>query len=1110
MVEREVPSAEAPVSLRLRLGRDRVSLVRRGRLEAEHQPRGLGVGTDLRLWQLDRLRRGRPGELQAALLELGAVLTRGFLDGPPAEALEQAVREAERRSLPVELGLEVEDDLADLPWEILRRPGFGGEPGPPLALHPQVRLFRTLTAPPIAAPGVPGALRILVAVGSPEEQNERGELLDMERELARILDAVEPTRRESRPAHVRVLERGTVAAIREALAAEPWHVLHISCHARPGLLILEDEDGRADRVDADRLFQEALAASRGNPFIVLAGCATALAQKGSAALPGLARQLLAYGVPGVLAMQAPVSDAYASELCARFYRSLTTAEHPDPLAALSDARRALESERDTAVAPEWATPALYLPKPPAEPRLTGLVVRPVGDFVGRRREARRLRNALSAATAGVLVHGLGGVGKSSLVAEALQRAAADGWLVASLRGEVEPDTILAEVSHCLLASLADADPRRQLASAIGRPDLDWEGRLDLLAAWLRGLRLLVLLDEFEENLEESKLRNEDLAGMLARWLADPGLGRLLFTSRHPFELPRDAHRNLEVLHLGPLSPAETRKLMWRLPGLDALEPKEKLEAHAAVGGHPRTLEYLDALLRGGEARFQDVADRMTETLEQRGVGDPRAWMETAEGDFGRALAEAVTLASDDVLLGRLLERVDRVPLARELLTGASVYRIPVDLLGLEWQVGEVFEVTGDPEAGERLDRLGEEIARAQGRGEEPASELMKQFLEERAAWARPPLRVPAALEPARRALESLGLLAPVDLTETSLYTVHRWTASAVLARSAADEVRQAHQRAARYWRWRGERLSDRRSEIVAQLLEARYHHLRAGEVESAVEVVTDWVGAELHAQGAYRRVEQLCRETLAWVPERSPEAAALVGQLGLVAQARGDFERALDRYQRSLDLSRSLGDLRGVAGSQHQIGTIHLSRGEHAQAEEAYRASLRSSEELGDRAGMAHSLHQLGIVAQEQGDWDHAFTSFQESLRIQEERGDLGAMIPTLFHLGRIAHLRGDVGTAADLYQRSMRISASLGNRPMLAETWHQLGVLAHEQGDLAGALEHYKKAFRLKEELGMQESLAGTCHQLALVAQAYGDPAEARRWRERELRIHEELGGSP
>ena len=49
---------------------------------------------------------------------------------------------------------------------------------------------------------------------------------------------------------MRVLNWGSPAAIRAALAEERFHVLHISCHARPGALILESDTGTAEKVDA--------------------------------------------------------------------------------------------------------------------------------------------------------------------------------------------------------------------------------------------------------------------------------------------------------------------------------------------------------------------------------------------------------------------------------------------------------------------------------------------------------------------------------------------------------------------------------------------------------------------------------------------------------------------------------------------------------------------------------------------------------------------------------------------------------------------------------------------------------------------------------------------
>src|SRR6266571_2421321 len=145
--------------------------------------------------------------------------------------------------------------------------------------------------------------------------------------------------------------------------------LHLSCHARPGELVLETVGGQVDPVSADRLLDEGVPAGADLPMVVLSGCSTGLAarqgrlrpddaqpgsatgtrqqmkREGEAALGSVAARLIEAGVPQVLAMQAPVTDAYATQLSAGFYRRLATGASPDPLLALSEARRAAERDR---------------------------------------------------------------------------------------------------------------------------------------------------------------------------------------------------------------------------------------------------------------------------------------------------------------------------------------------------------------------------------------------------------------------------------------------------------------------------------------------------------------------------------------------------------------------------------------------------------------------------------------------------------------------------------------------------------------------------------------------------------------------------------------------
>jgi tetratricopeptide (TPR) repeat protein len=1109
---------------------DQVSL-RGGPEEISHQPAGLQHSTGQAIWQLHRARRRRGSEqpmraapapainpaetpLHAAQLAVGAALTRDLLDGEAGHGLVRAVVAAESQGVALELGLQVVEELADLPWETLRLPttGDAAVSGPPLALHPNVQLFRApATEDPAPAITIPGPLRILVAIGSPEEQNRRGELLDMELELKLILDAVEPARRKG-GAVVRVLQRGTAAAIREALEGERYHVLHISCHARPGELVLEDTNGARDMVSAERLCNDGLPAGRQPSLVVLAGCGTALtgqAEEEKEPLPALARSLLARGIPAVVAMQGPVSDRYASQLGASFYHDLATMEQPQPLLALCRARRRLEQERcDGSGLPvelaEWATPTLHLRgpsiplydptvpcepvKPLPEPSLAdGVVVRRVGEMVGRRREQRLLLQAIhDQDSAGMLVHGLGGVGKSTIAADAAYLLAEEGWLVVSRAGQLAPEDLLAEVGTRLLAvahagQLDEQHPLRQIAIVMRRPDVEWNDRFQVLAEHLLGqIPLLVLLDNFEDNLTEPdadgnrSCANQQLAKLLSTWLKQPKRSRMLVTCRYPFLLPDQSQRRLQRLHLGPLTIAETRKLVWRLPGLDRLDPEEQLRAYTDVGGHPRALEYLDALLRGGEARFDDVAMRMEKAIEKRSGDKPQRWLKSIEGDLDRALAESVTLAADDVLLDGLLKSLADQPMAQDLLIGAAVYRVPIDQIGLAWQVSEEIEPKKEPKLEQRWQQFQEAAQEARKAGKQPSLEqagiTAEEYAEVMTYRMRPPLAVPQGLNEARDRLLELGLLAPTGSDEERRFSVHRWTATALAQRTNEKTSQQSHQRAARFWRWREDYVPQSREQDIEQLIEARYHHHVAGDIDEAVHV-TESVCLQLDTWGAYRREQQLCHEVLTWVPERSRHAAAFSHQLGVVAQNRGDYDDALLWYRRSLEIEEELGNRAGMADSYHQLGNVSYLRGDYDGALLWYRRSLEIKEELGNRAGMANSYGQFGNLAMERGDYDDSLQWYRKALEIFEELGNRAGMANSYHQLGNLAMERGDYDDALLWYRRSLEIKEELGNRAGMANSTSQIGVLLTEQGDPEAAVPLSLRGLAIQLEIGSPEA---------------------------------------
>jgi len=1043
-----------------------------------------------------------PLEANAELVSLGTRLFAALLPPDLQATLPTVVQEL---SFDAHFPIVVSTDDAGLavPYELVCLPD-----GRPLATVPGVsfrRRVRGLAEEP--ARPTPGPLKILAAVAAPT--NTKNAPLDVEREMQAIIDVIGPL--DQARAQVRILEVASLGQIEQALHRDEYHVLHLLAHGSPSTVELEDEDGNAEVVTAAQLVGALKRPGRRLPLIVLASCSGAAGGD-----TGLAIELLRHGADRVIAMQAEVSHRYATALLTRVYTLLAERNLPVGV-ALAIARSELHEElvgsgrRDAP--PEWGVATLLAAGD--DPPLVDLSVRrdlsspdvapsgkevrelALGELIGRRDQLRRTLRILRGdpsvahlgANSGVVLTGIGGIGKTALAGRVIARLRADTppWAIVVHVGRWSPASLLSEV-----AALLPAEQREALLAAPG------EQQLALVYQVLRTQRLLLVFDDFEQNLAVGggEFLDPGFAEIFANLCAAATTGRLLVTCRYP--LP--AELDLVEVPVPPLSRAELGRLLLRLPALAGLTGEDRRTIVDTIGGHPRLIEFADALMRGhgGRGRLASVAKRLRELA---GSDIPIARRPDQAPGAAEAARQAVILGSRDILLDELLGLLTESQ--RAALLQAAVSRIPFSVADLALAVaGTPVDPSAPPSAFKVVNGP-------------PSSDVVR------------------AVEADADQLIAITLLTPVD----GQVVLHRWVAEA-LADHQGDGLADRHLRA---YDMRWHRVTTGRGGFD-DLVEMARHLAAAGHTDTLVRfafAVSDQLPGEL-------AVAAFLGEVLPSVPRDHPNFLPLMDREQRALIATGNGAAALVRAQEQVTVARARADAdpgnvefqRDLSVSYERLGDLAVAAGDAAAARDWYTQSLEIRRRLVQadpgnvqfQRGLSVSYERLGDLAVAAGDVAAArdwYTQLLEVARrlVQADPGNVQFqrdLAVSYNKLGDLAEAAGDAAAARDWYTQLLEVARRLvqadpGNVQFqrdLAASYERLGDLARSAGDVAAARDWYTQSLEIARRLvqvdpgnvQFQRDLAASYERLGDLARSAGDVAAARDWYTQLLEVARRL----
>lgn len=674
-------------------------------------------------------------------------------------------------------------------------------------------------------------------------------------------------------------------------------------------------------------------------------------------------------------------------------------------------------------------------------------------LVGRVEERALLRAHLAdAACRGVLLHGLGGVGKSRLAQELASEEAdrdptGSGVAFVQLAACPTPEEVPAWIARALGLPTATADRWRALAAAIGDD------------------RTLLILDDLDALDPEW----DRLSSLLT---ACPAL-RIVATTLARVDLPRFrtvAVPGLPVPPEGTVAASDAEayasvRLFVRVAC--RTRPKFRLDAATTpavvavcrhVAGLPLAIEVVAPLLRA--IPVERLAEAMAGDLDVLAL--PASEHGTT---LGVALAQSWAYLDDE---------------ARAVAERIAVYEGPFD-----WAAARGVADASVTALGRLVDAsllmLGED-------GRYTMHPLTRRF-----ARSRLDPRDGAEAE-ARHGRHVLGRLVGMA---ASLRGPDQGAALEEVARTLAD-VEAA-------WRWAaraGEATLLAACADPFRLFYDRRGHVRRGAsvfaTAHAVPVVAVHRAWLLMLAGEPDEAEELAARGLAGLADEDAAIHAVTGwsALGAVAAGRGELELADGRFRRALELAELDGDDALAARCLDNLASVAEAIGRADAASEHYERSLALARRGVNESQVAVTLNNLGTLHLHAGRLDDAFEALDEALsiarRFQLERS-IPVVLTNLAEAARAAHRWDDGSAYAD---EAARRASRLGNVRIASAAWAELGRLASDRGRPEEARAALRRAVTAAWGAGDRSATVEAVRIWADVEATAGHDDVARRWR--------------
>jgi len=214
-------------------------------------------------------------------------------------------------------------------------------------------------------------------------------------------------------------------------------------------------------------------------------------------------------------------------------------------------------------------------------------------------------------------------------------------------------------------------------------------------------------------------------------------------------------------------------------------------------------------------------------------------------------------------------------------------------------------------------------------------------------------------------------------------------------------------------------------------------------------------------------------QILSGIPERSKALSFRKGEtdsynvLGNAWQTKGNFDKALDFYNKAYTLAQKIKYVKALPGLLGNIALVYLNQGNYAVALQKFYASLKAAEAVNDKLVIRSSFNNIGTIHFYQGKMEEAEIAYQKTLVISRNLADTTGMITAYNNMGEVNLEQNDPSKALVNLTVAYELASKKNLPDMLVAVNNTLGDSYYRLDSLQKAVGFFESALTLSRQLG-------------------------------------------